>query len=153
MRLASPLVALAVASCAPAPAAAPPPVAQAQFAPETEVDLAQMRRHERGFYWRDLVVGEGRQAAPGLAVHIAFVVSLPDGRAVDFAAPERPLVFTLGERQAIAALETALRGMRAGGVRQLVIPPELAYGARGSGNVPPNATLVMVVGLVKVETR
>jgi FKBP-type peptidyl-prolyl cis-trans isomerase len=60
-------------------------------------------------------------------------------------------MFKLGERQAIVAMELALRGMKVGGVRQLVIPPDLAYGARGRGRVPPNATLVMIVRLVKVE--
>jgi len=138
--------------CAAPPAAAPPqPIAQGLFAVEAEVELDQMQQHERGFYWRDIVEGDGRQGAPGLTVHIAYVVRLPDGREVDRAEPERPLMFKLGERQSIAALELALRGMKVGGVRQLVVPPDLAYGARGRGRVPPNATLVMIVRLVKVE--
>ena len=53
--------------------------------------------------------------------------------------------------QPIVAMELGLRGMNTGGVRQLVIPPHLAYGARGRGRVPPNATLVMIVRLVKVD--
>lgn len=134
-----------------APVAAPAPVTQAMFAAEAEVELAQMQQHERGYYWRDIIVGDGRQGAPGLIVHIGYVVRLPDGSEVDRAEPERPLMFKLGERQSIPALETALRGMRVGGVRQLVVPPALAYGARGRGRVPPNATLVMIVRLVKVE--
>ena len=146
-------VAAALGACAPAAPPAPPaPITQALFAAEAEVELDQMQRHERGFYWRDIVVGEGRQGAPGLAVRIAYVVRLPDGREVDRAEPERPLAFTLGERQAIAAMELALRGMREGGVRQLVVPPDLAYGAQGRGRVPPNATLVMIVRLLKVES-
>jgi peptidylprolyl isomerase len=137
--------------CAPAPAATPPvPITQAMFATETEVDLTQMTRHERGFFWRDFVVGEGRQAQPGLEVRIGYVVRLPDGTEVDRADPERPLLFKLGERQSIAAMELALRSMKEGGIRQLVVPPELAYGPRGRGKVPPNATLVMLVHLVKV---
>ena len=60
-------------------------------------------------------------------------------------------MFKLGERQAIVAMELALRGMSVGGVRQLVIPPDLAYGPRGRGRVPPNANLVMIVRLTKVE--
>lgn len=145
-------VSVAAAGCAPAPAAAPPqPITQALFAVEAEVELDRMQQHERGFYWRDIIEGDGRQGAPGLTVHIAYVVRLPDGREVDRAEPERPLMFKLGERQAIAAMELALRGMKVGGVRQLVVPPDLAYGARGRGRVPPNATLVMIVRLVKVE--
>jgi peptidylprolyl isomerase len=153
MRLASTLLIAGalVAGCAPAPAAAPPvPITQAMFAAGAEVELDQMTRHERGFYWRDIVVGEGRQAQPGLEVRIGYVVRLPDGTEVDRAEAERPLMFKLGERQSIAAMELALRAMKEGGVRQLVVPPELAYGARGRGKVPPNATLVMIVRLVKV---
>lgn len=143
---------LSAVACAPAPAAPPPePITSALFAVEAEVELDQMQRHERGYYWRDIVVGNGRQAAPGLTVHIAYVVRLPDGREVDRAEPEAPLMFKLGERQAIVAMELALRGMSVGGVRQLVIPPDLAYGPRGRGRVPPNANLVMIVRLTKVE--
>ncbi len=151
--LALALVGTVACGGAATPAAAPPaPIAQAQFAAEAEVELDQMQRHERGYYWRDIIVGDGRQGAPGLTVHIAYVVRLPDGTEVDRAEPERPLMFKLGERQSIPELETALRGMRVGGVRQLVVPPALAYGARGRGRVPPNATLVMIVRLVRVET-
>jgi peptidylprolyl isomerase len=142
----------AAVACAPAAAPPPPqPITQALFAAEAEVELGEMTQHERGFYYRDIVVGEGRQGQPGLTVHIAYVVRLPDGTEVDRAEPERPLMFKLGERQSIVAMELALRGMRVGGARQLVVPPELAYGARGRGKVPPNATLVMIVRLVKVE--
>lgn len=143
---------MAAAACAPAvPPPPPEPITPALFAAEAEVELDQMQKHERGFFWRDITIGEGRQAAPGLTVHIAYVVRLPNGREVDRAEPEAPLMFKLGERQSIVAMELGLRGMNVGGVRQLVIPPNLAYGPRGRGRVPPNANLVMIVRLVKVE--
>lgn len=143
---------VATAACAPSvPPPPPEPITPALFAAEAEVELDQMRLHDRGFYWRDIVTGEGRQAAPGLTVHISYVVRLPDGREVDRAEPEAPLIFKLGERQSIIAMELGLRGMNVGGVRQFVIPPNLAYGPRGRGRVPPNANLVMIVRLVKVE--
>lgn len=104
--------------CAPAPAAAPPvPVTELVYDMVAEVDFTQMTRHERGYYWRDFIVGEGRQAQPGLEVRIGYVVRLPDGTEVDRADPERPMVFKLGERQSIAAMELALRSMREGGSR------------------------------------
>jgi peptidylprolyl isomerase len=144
--------AFVAAGCAPSvPPPPPEPITPALFAPEAEVELDQMTRHDRGFYWRDITIGDGRQAAPGLTVRIAYVVRLPDGREVDRAEPEAPLMFKLGERQSIVAMELGLRGMNVGGVRQLVIPPNLAYGPRGRGRVPPNANLVMIVRLVKVE--
>jgi len=145
------LIVLASA-CAAAPAAAPPqPIAEMVFAVETEVNLAQMTQHERGYYYYDVLVGDGRQAQPGQTVYIGYVVKLPDGTEVDRADDDKPLMFKLGERQSIAALETALRSMRVGGVRQLVVPPDQAYGPRGRGKVPGNATLVMYVRLLKVE--
>ena len=81
---------------------------------------------------------------------IGYVVRLPDGTEVDRAESDQPVRFKLGERRAMVALELSLRTMSEGGVRQLVVPPALAYGARGLGRVPPNATLVMIVRLVKV---
>jgi FKBP-type peptidyl-prolyl cis-trans isomerase len=146
------LLLAASAACAPpAPPPPPAPITPALFAAEAEVELDQMQRHERGYFWRDISIGAGRQAAPGLTVRIAYVVRLPDGREVDRADPEAPLTFKLGERQSIPAMELGLRGMQVGGVRQLLIPPNLAYGPRGRGRVPPNATLVMIVRLVQVE--
>ncbi len=143
---------LSACASGPAPAAAAPqPIVQESFAVEAEVNLAQMTRHERGYYFYDVLVGDGRQAQPGQTVYIGYVVRLPDGTEVDRADDDKPLMFKLGERQSIAALETTLRSMKVGGVRQLVVPPELAYGPRGRGRVPGNATLVMYVRLLKVE--
>lgn len=140
-----------VLGCAPAPPASPPvPVTELTYDRAVEVDFTQMTRHERGFYWRDLVVGEGRRAQRGADVSIGYEVRLPDGTELDRAEAESPVTFKLGQRQGIVALESALLTMRVGGVRQLVVPPALGYGARGLGNVPPNATLVMIVRLVKV---
>lgn len=143
--------AVLLGGCAAAPPAPPPrPIAQEMFAAEAEVDLDRMQRHPRGFYWREIREGHGRQGALGQTVQVAYVVRLPDGREVDRADPEHAVTFRLGERRSIAALELALREMRVGGIRQLVVPPDLAYGSRQRGPVPPNSTLVMIVSLLKV---
>ena len=84
-------------------------------------------------------------------MHVSYVVRLADGRAVDQATPTSPLRFRVGDRALIQAFDVGVRAMRVGGTRQLVVPPQRAYGARGSAQVPPNAVLVMLVRLERVE--
>lgn len=126
-------------------------LAATSFAPAAEVTLSAMTLHPRGFYYRDVQEGTGPQPEAGQQVQISYVLRLPDGRAVDAARPDDPLRFRVGDRQVIVALDEAVRTMRAGGTRQLVVPPRLGYGARGAGPVPGNAILVMLVRLERVE--
>lgn len=118
---------------------------------EAEVNLAELTRHPRGFLYREIAEGEGPVAGPGRQVAISYVVRLADGREVDRAEPSEPLRVRIGDERLMPALDAALREMRAGGARQLVIPPRLGYGARGRGPVPRNAILVMVVKLERLE--
>jgi FKBP-type peptidyl-prolyl cis-trans isomerase FkpA len=118
---------------------------------EAEVTLAEMTRHERGFYYKDIEVGTGAEADAGRTVAVDYVVRLADGREVDRMDSDRPLRFRVGDETMVDAFDSGVRGMRVGGTRQLVVPPRLAYGARGAGPVPPNAVLVMMVRLERVE--
>lgn len=153
---------LAAASCARTPepvtelsvaaaSASNDVLVRTSYGPEAEVNLSEMTRHPRGFLFRVIEEGSGTEAAPGRRVAVSYVVRLPDGREVDRAEPERPMRFRIGDQSVIPAFDAAVRDMRAGGVRQLVVPPRLAYGARGRGPVPPNAILVMIVKLERVQ--
>lgn len=124
---------------------------QMTFGLEAEVDIAEMQRHPRGFWYREIIEGEGTPARTGRHVEVAYVVRLADGREMDRAEMERPLRFRIGDKSMIPALDAAVREMREGGARQLVVPPRLGYGARRAGPVPPHSVLVMVVQLVRVE--
>jgi FKBP-type peptidyl-prolyl cis-trans isomerase len=121
------------------------------YGPEAEVTLAEMTRHDRGFYYRDVEVGTGDVADAGRNVTITYVLRLVDGREIERTDSNDPVRFRVGDQTVVDAFDSGVRGMRAGGTRQLVVPPRLAYGARGAAPVPPNAVLVMMVRLERVE--
>lgn len=110
----------------------------------------------------DLVTGVGDEALPGMIVIVHYTGWLFDpaandqrGRKFDSSRDRgQPFSFPLGGRRVIPGWEQGIAGMKVGGTRRLVIPPGLAYGARGAGNgvIPPDATLVFEVELLAVET-
>ena len=63
----------------------------------------------------------------------------------------QPEEFPIGARRVIVGKEEAVTGMRIGGVRRVVMPPELGYGSRGRGEIPPNATLVYEIRLTEIK--
>ena len=103
----------------------------------------------------DIVVGDGKQACSGDSVEMQYVgVTYADGKQFD-ASWDRgePFPFQLGGGQVIGGWDQGIVGMKVGGRRQLVIPPDLGYGAQGAGpDIPPGATLVFVVDLVNVAS-
>lgn len=144
------IVAIACAKDTPAPPAVP--IEQTKFAASTGVQLDQMTKKPSGLYVRDLVVGSGDVAMPNKTVEVHYVGELVDGREFDKnEAGDTPLDFALGRGQVIPGWDEGVAGMRVGGKRQLVIPPELAYGPEGIGPIPGNAVLVFTVELVAVR--
>jgi FKBP-type peptidyl-prolyl cis-trans isomerase FkpA len=106
----------------------------------------------------DLLQGTGTDATAGkvLSVHYTgwfFNESAPGQKGVQFDSSQgqTPFTFTLGVGQVIAGWDQGVVGMRVGGIRRLVIPPSLAYGAVRSGPIPPNATLVFELELLDVQ--
>lgn len=101
----------------------------------------------------DITVGDGDEARSGQTVSVHYVgVSHANGEEFDSSWNRgEPLRFQLGAGRVIAGWDQGVAGMRVGGRRRLVIPPQLAYGERGAGGViPPGATLVFVVDLMGV---
>ena len=102
----------------------------------------------------DITVGDGALATKGATV-VAHYVGVAHSSGEEFDASYNrgePLSFKLGVGQVIAGWDQGIQGMRVGGRRQLIIPPDLAYGDRGAGSaIGPGETLVFVVDLVDVR--
>jgi FKBP-type peptidyl-prolyl cis-trans isomerase FkpA len=113
-----------------------------------------------GFTQTDLRVGSGAEAASGRRVRVNYTgwlydLSRPEqkGQQFDSSAGREPFEFLLGSGQVIPGWDRGVAGMKVGGQRRLIIPPDLAYGATGAGGViPPNATLVFDVELLDVQS-
>lgn len=101
----------------------------------------------------DLTTGNGTEAVQHATVSVHYTGWLEDGTQFDSSVDRgTPFKFTLGAGQVIPGWDQGVVGMRVGGKRVLVIPPELGYGASGSGGViPPNATLKFEIELLGVE--
>ncbi len=127
--------------------------ARLEFAPELEVNVEALTRTASGLQYQDLVVGDGDEAVPGNAVVVHYTGWLVDGTKFDSSVDAgRPLPFTLGAGEVITGWDEGVAGMRVGGKRKLVVPPDLGYGAAGYPPViPRSATLVFDVELLEVQ--
>ena len=109
-----------------------------------------------GLQFEDTVTGTGAEAQRGNSVSVHYTGWLYDngvaGAKFDSSKDRgEPFQFSLGGGQVIRGWDEGVAGMKIGGTRRLVIPPELGYGARGAGGViPPNATLLFEVDLLGV---
>lgn len=102
----------------------------------------------------DLEEGSGAEAKAGDEITVQYVgVNYKTGKEFDSSwSRNEPFTFTLGEGLVIPGWENGFEGMKVGGRRELVIPPELGYGSTGSPPaIPPNETLVFVVDLEAVK--
>lgn len=105
-----------------------------------------------GLQYEDSVVGTGPEAVAGKSVEVHYTGTLADGTKFDSSHDRRqPFSFRLGAGRVIKGWDEGVAGMKVGGTRKLVIPGDLAYGARGVQGIPPNAQLTFVVELLKVS--
>ena len=112
--------------------------------------LAHVRRP---LQYVDVKPGTGASPQKGQQVTVQYTGWLADGTKFDSSRDRnQPFTFRIGQGQVIKGWDEGVATMKTGGVRKLVIPPDLGYGARGAGGViPPNATLTFEVELLSVK--
>ena len=123
------------------------------FSASLGVDTTALTRTPSGLRYQELAKGEGKEAAAGKVVLVHYTGWLPNGEKFDSSRDRgEPFSFTLGAGQVIAGWDEGVAGMKVGGRRKLVIPPDLGYGTAGAPpDIPPGATLVFDVELVDVR--
>jgi FKBP-type peptidyl-prolyl cis-trans isomerase len=123
----------------------------------SEAATNQVIEMPNGLKYTDTKTGDGASATSGnkVSVHYTGWLYNNDAKGAKFDSSVdrgKPFQFTLSAHQVIAGWDEGVAGMKVGGKRTLIIPPELGYGARGAGGViPPNATLMFDVELLGVQ--
>lgn len=119
---------------------------QAQEAKKIEKEDAN------GLEITDILLGTGAEAKNGDRVSVHYTGTLKDGTKFDSSLDRgQPFSFDLGAGQVIRGWDLGVAGMKIGGKRKLVISPELGYGARPTGPIPANSTLIFEVELLAVN--
>ncbi len=114
--------------------------------------LPQQITTSSGLKYVDLVVGTGESPKEGQMVTVHYTGTFENGVKFDSSVDRgQPITFPIGAGRVIKGWDEGLMTMKIGGKRKLIIPPDLAYGARGRPGIPPNATLLFEVELLGVQ--
>lgn len=114
-----------------------------------------MEEEKSSLLKEDLVLGGGAEAKIGDTVSVHYTGTFENGKKFDSSYDRgEPFEFTIGAREVIEGWDEGIPGMKVGGKRRLVIPPELGYGEGGSPpTIPPNAILTFEVELVSIKGK
>ncbi len=132
-----------------------PRTGYAQGAPKAPTKIAanKLKKLDGGLKYAVLKPGKGAAAAGHVMVDVHYTGWLTSGKKFDSSLDRgQPFQFTLGHGDVIPGWDKGVAGMKVGERRQLIVPPAMGYGAQGTpgGPIPPNATLVFEVELLKI---
>lgn len=120
--------------------------------PQENVTITPMQEDVTELIIEDLKVGTGTEAIAGKKITVNYKGTLTDGTQFDSSYDRgQPFTFTLGSGQVIQGWDKGFAGLKVGGKRKLTIPPDMGYGSRDMGTIPPNSVLIFEVELLKVE--
>ena len=124
----------------------------AKLQPTAASDDSDYTMTESGLKYKDVEVGTGDSPDPRQLVSVHYTGTLINGKTFDSSLKRgEPFTFPIGAGRVIKGWDEGVATMKVGGKRQLVIPPNLAYGDRGvPGVIPPNATLIFDVELLDI---
>lgn len=101
---------------------------------------------------KDIAIGAGAEVKSGDLVTVNYIGTLENGTKFDSSYDgKKPFSFTIGNGEVIKGWDMGVLGMKVGGKRELVIPPELAYGEADKGVIPPNSTLKFTIELLDTK--
>jgi len=120
---------------------------------QVKVNTNTNSEEQSGLKITDVAIGTGKEAKTGDIVAVNYIGTLVDGKKFDSSYDRNiPFEFTLGTGEVIKGWDLGVVGMKEGGKRHIVIPPELAYGNQQVGDIiPAGSTLIFEVELVKVK--
>jgi FKBP-type peptidyl-prolyl cis-trans isomerase len=128
-------------------------VSQADSAAQDKKEEPKIIKTKSGLQYQELKEGTGDAAKAGDTVQVHYTGWLKSGKKFDSSVDRgEPFEFKLGAGKVIKGWDEGVQGIKVGGKRKLMIPPELGYGKRGAGNtIPPDSELIFEVELLKIK--
>jgi len=117
------------------------------------INLPQKKQQKTEFKTASTTPQDTKLTKKGDRITVHYKGTLTNGKEFDSSYTKQPFTFTLGSGEVIKGWDEGIAGMKVGGKRKLIIPPDLAYGNRQQGNIPPNSTLIFEVELLKVVKK
>ncbi len=152
---------LALSACEPKetkpPASQATPTPTAATAAADKAGDSELKTTPSGLKYQDLVIGNGPRPLFGQKARLYYTAWTADGVKFESNLDKSPLEFALNKGEVIKGLEVGVGGgrdieaMRVGGKRKLIIPPDLGYGNKAMGTIPPNSTLIFEVELIGLK--
>jgi FKBP-type peptidyl-prolyl cis-trans isomerase len=119
---------------------------------KAEAPAAQKTPEIKDLLMQEVTVGKGKEAVDGKTVSVNYRGTFMDGKEFDSSySRNKPFDFKLGAKEVIDGWDIGVKGMKVGGKRILVVPPQMAYGEKGNGPIPPNTPLKFEIELLNVK--